>query len=189
MECIILITWGQMGIVEPIDFVLDEFGSDYFYQVSNLQAISLRIIYGVCLLLLSPSPFGTVQIGLRKQVWKYLRTWDEWYDAALALTSDTDGDGQVDRYGSVLGIAEGWPFDDLRASNADYWYAADGSCTIGEKTVETLDFLHKLFYDTCYPGFRFLYERRTACRILVWLRSYHGNIYFFPKQRAGGSRN
>lgn len=147
-----LITWGQMGIVEPIDFVLDEFGADYFLSSKQLASYQYADhLWGVPIVTF-PIAFWYRADWFEEAGLGVPTTWDEWYEAALALTSDTDGDGQIDRYGSVLGIAEGWPFDDMRASNADYWYAADGSCTIGDKTVETLDFLRKLFYDTCYPG-------------------------------------
>lgn len=147
-----LVTWGQMGIVEPVDFILDEYGSDYFLSSKQLATYQFADrLWGVPIVTF-PIAFWYRADWLEDAGLEVPTTWDEWYDVALALTRDKDGDGTIDQYGSVLGIAEGWPFDDMRASNADYWYAADGSCTIGEKTVETLDFLRKLFYDTCYPG-------------------------------------
>lgn len=147
-----LVTWGQMGIVEPVDFILDEYGSDYFLSGKQLATYQFADrLWGVPIVTF-PIAFWYRADWLEDAGLEVPTTWDEWYDVALALTQDKDGDGTIDQYGSVLGIAEGWPFDDMRASNADYWYAADGSCTIGEKTVETLDFLRKLFYDTCYPG-------------------------------------
>ncbi|MCL2319602.1 MAG: hypothetical protein FWC45_05920, partial [Treponema sp.] len=36
--------------------------------------------------------------------------------------------------------------------NADYWWDDKGNLTFGPKTIETLDFLGKMFRDTCYPG-------------------------------------
>lgn len=147
-----LVSWGQMGIVVPVDFLLDEYGKDYFLSQKQLATYQFNEqLWGVPIVTF-PIAFWYRANWFKEAGLEVPKTWDDWYNAAVALTKDTDGDGQIDRYGSVLGIAEGWPFDDLRAVNADYWYAEDGSCLIGDKTIVTLDFLHKLFFDTCYPG-------------------------------------
>lgn len=147
-----LITWGQMGLVEPIDFILDEYGADYFLSSKQLATYQFADhLWGVPIVTF-PIAFWYRADWFKEAGLEVPTTWDQWYEAAKALTKDTNGDGTIDQYGSVLGIAEGWPFDDLRASNADYWFAADGSFAAGEKTIQTLEFIRKLFYDTCYPG-------------------------------------
>lgn len=147
-----VVTWGQMGITAPVDDIIEEYGKDWWLSQRQLELYQMDgETWGVPIVTF-PIAFWYRADWFEEAGLSVPSTWDEWYDAALALTQDTDGDGKIDRYGSVLGIAEGWPFSDLRGSNADYWWDADGNLTFNEKSVETLDFLSKLFEDTCYPG-------------------------------------
>ena len=145
-------TWGQMGIITPIDDIVEEYGKDWWLSQRQLEQYQIDgKTWGVPLVTF-PMTFWYNRDLFEENSLAVPANWDEWYDAALALTRDTNGDGEIDQYGSVLGIAEGWPFSDLRGSNADYWWDAEGNLTFSERSIETLDFLRKLFDDTCYPG-------------------------------------
>ncbi len=147
-----VVTWGQMGITAPVDDVIAEYGEDWWLSQKQLNLYRMDgSTWGVPLVTF-PIAFWYRADWFKEAGLEVPTTWDQWYEAAKALTRDVDGDGKVDRYGSVLGIAEGWPMSDLRGSNADYWWDEEGNLTFSEKTTETLEFLRKLFYDTCYPG-------------------------------------
>lgn len=147
-----LTTWGQMGIITPIDEIVDEYGKDWWLSQRQLEQYQIDgKTWGVPLVTF-PMTFWYNKDLFDENGLKAPTNWDEWYEAALTLTKDTNGDGEIDQYGSVLGIAEGWPFSDLRGSNADYWWDAEGNLTFSDRSIETLDFLRKLFDDTCYPG-------------------------------------
>lgn len=147
-----VVTWGQMGITAPIDDIIAEYGEDWWLSAKQLGQYQMDgQTWGVPLVTF-PISFWYRADWFAEAGIEVPTTWDEWYDAALKLTQDLDGDGTIDRYGSVLGIAEGWPMSDLRGSNGDYWWDEDGNLTFSDKSIETLDFLRKLFEDTCYPG-------------------------------------
>ncbi len=147
-----VVTWGQMGITTPVDDVISEYGEDWFLSSKQLDLYKMdEQTWGVPIVTF-PVVFWYRSDWFEEASISVPKTWDEWYDAALELTQDTDGDGEVDQYGSLLAIAEGWPFSDIRGSNADYWWDEDGNLTFSDKSIETLDFIRKLFDDTCYPG-------------------------------------
>lgn len=147
-----VVTWGQMGITAPVDDVIDELGEDWWLSQKQLDLYRMDgSTWGVPIVTF-PITFWYRADWLSEAELEVPTTWEEWYHVAKALVSDENNDGTVDRYGLVLGIAEGWPMSDIRGSNADYWWDAEGNLTFGEKTVETFDFLRKMFVDTCYPG-------------------------------------
>ena len=144
-------TWGQMGITAPVDDIVEEYGPDWWLSAKQMELYQIDgKTWGVPLVTF-PTTLWYDKDRFDAQGLDVPTTWDEWYDAALKLTKDTDGDGEPDQFGLVLGIAEGWPFGDIRGSNADYWWDAQGSLTFSDKTIETLDFLRKMYDDTCYP--------------------------------------
>jgi multiple sugar transport system substrate-binding protein len=145
-------TWGQMGITAPVDDIVEEYGPDWWLSAKQMELYQIDgKTWGVPLVTF-PTTLWYDKDRFDAQGLDVPTTWDEWYDAALKLTKDTDGDGEPDQFGLVLGIAEGWPFGDIRGSNADYWWDAQGNLTFSDKTIETLDFLRKMYDDTCYPG-------------------------------------
>lgn len=147
-----VVTWGQMGITAPVDDIIAEYGADWWLSSRQLEQYKMDgSTWGVPLVTF-PIAFWYRADWFKDAGLSVPATWDDWYNDAKALTKDIDGDGKIDRYGSVLGIAEGWPFSDLRGSNADYWWDKDGNLTFSDKSVETLEFLRKLYFDTCYPG-------------------------------------
>lgn len=147
-----VVTWGQMGITTPVDDVINEYGKDWWLSQKQLDLYKMdEKTWGVPIVTF-PIAFWYRADWFKEAGLEVPKTWDEWYTVAKALTKDVDGDSKIDRYGSVLGIAEGWPFSDIRGSNADYWWDEKGDLTFSERSVETLDFLRKLFDDTCYPG-------------------------------------
>ena len=147
-----VVTWGQMGITAPVDDIIEEFGEDWWLSQKQLNLYRMDGSTWGLPLVTFPIAFWYRADWFKEAGLEVPTTWDEWYEAAKALVKDVDNDGKIDRYGSVLGIAEGWPMNDIRGSNADYWWDADGNLTLGEKTLETLDFLRKLYFDTSYPG-------------------------------------
>lgn len=147
-----VVTWGQMGITAPVDDIVENYGKDYWLSQRQLELYEMDgHTWGVPLVTF-PMVMWYDKDAFEEEGLEVPATWDEWYDVACKLTKDTDGDGENDQYGLVLGIAEGWPFDDIRGSNADYWWDTDGNLTFSDKTIETLGFLRKMFNDTCYPG-------------------------------------
>ena len=146
------LSMGMMGVAAPLNDIIEKYGSEYWISQIYLDHSSLN---GVCYAI----PWITFpHILVYRADWfkeKGLEpptTWEQWYETARALTEDTDGDGKIDRYGVVFGFKEGFPFQDLVASNGDYWWDAEGNITIGERTVETIDFFRKMANDTMYPG-------------------------------------
>lgn len=145
-------TWGQMGITTTVDDIVEEYGEDWWLSSRQLELYQLNgHTWGVPLVTF-PTTFWYNKDLFDQEGLSVPTNWDEWYETAKAITKDLDGDGSNDQYGLVLGIAEGWPFDDIRGSNADYWWDEEGNLTMGDRTIETLDFLRKMFNDTCYPG-------------------------------------
>lgn len=146
------VSMGLMGVAAPMTYLVDKLGIDAWIHPIFLDRASFDgELWGV--------PWITFPHVLvyRKDLFdeKGLEaptTWDELYEDARALTEDTNGDGQLDRWGLIFGFREGFPFMDLVASNADYWWDADGNPTIDERTAETLDYFRLLANDTMYPG-------------------------------------
>lgn len=101
-------------------------------------------------------PVGTIPLKLtyRKDLLKKAgmeepRTWDELLKAAKAMTADTNGDGETDRYGiSFCANRTYCPatfFLSLLWSNDGYVFDREGNLVFDSpKTVETLKFLDKL---------------------------------------------
>lgn len=146
------LSMGMMGIAAPVNDIVDKYGRDYWISDMYLDHSSLD---GVCYAV----PWITFpHILVYRKDWfdeknlKAPATWAEWYDAAKALTEDTDGDGQIDRYGVIFGFKEGFPYQDFLASNADYYWDSEENITIGERTAETIDFFRKMADDCMYPG-------------------------------------
>ena len=141
-----LVTWGQMGIIAPIDNLVNEFGREWWLSQQQLDLYMMNgQTWGVPIVTF-PIVFWYRADWFNEAGLSVPTTWDEWFDAAYQLT---DGN---DRFGSVLGIAEGWPFHDLRGTNADYWWDRDGNLTFSDRSIETLDFLRRLFDYTTHPG-------------------------------------
>jgi len=142
-----VITWGQMGIIAPVDNIVDYFGRDWWLSQRQLEMYQMDgHTWGVPIVSF-PIVFWYRADWFNEAGLAVPTTWDEWYNAAVALT-----DRDANRFGSVFGIAEGWPWHDLRGSNADYWWDRDGNITIDSRSVETLDFLRRMFDETAYPG-------------------------------------
>ena len=146
------LSMGMMGVAAPVNDLLDKYGNDFWISDIYLEHSSLNgNLYAI--------PWITFpHILVYRADWfaekglKPPTSWDEWYQAAKALTEDTDKDGQIDRYGVIFGFKEGFPYQDLVASNGDYYWDAQGNVTVGERTRETIDFFRKMANETMYPG-------------------------------------
>ncbi len=148
-----VLSFGQMGIVAPVTDVVKELPEDFFLSKKMLQRLYIKNEYwGIPSVTFPSVLFYRADWFGQKGLSGAPKTWAEWLSVGKKFVEDTNGDGKVDRWGSVLGIAEGWPLDAIRGSNADYWWDAQGNPTYGPKTRETIDFLRKLFDETCYPG-------------------------------------
>ncbi|MEG1515266.1 MAG: extracellular solute-binding protein [Clostridia bacterium] len=146
------LSMGMMGVAAPVNDIVDKVGRDYWISDMYLDHSSLD---GQCYAI----PWITFpHILVYRKDWfdekglKAPTTWEVWYEAAKALTEDTDQDGRIDRYGVIFGFKEGFPYQDLLASNGDYYWDAEGNVTVGERTAETIDFFRKMADDCMYPG-------------------------------------
>jgi multiple sugar transport system substrate-binding protein len=148
-----VITWGQMNITTPVDEIVQEYGEKWWLSAKQLGLYKMDNHYwGVPIVTFPDVMWYRADWFKEKGIANPPGNWEEWYNTAKKFVEDTNKDGRTDRWGLVLGIAEGWPLTDFRGSNADYWWDEQGNLTIGPRTVETLDFLAKMFRDTCYPG-------------------------------------
>ena len=114
-------------------------------------------------------------------------TWDEYRDASLELTKDTDGDGDIDQWGSAIGLSSPVNFV-LNLSvgfGAQYFYEEDGAWVlrVGDAEKEFLNLMMEMLYENpsvaqdglglsgpeLFPGF---FEGRYAMLpgIGVWAR-------------------
>jgi multiple sugar transport system substrate-binding protein len=73
-------------------------------------------------------------------------TWDEFLDACLKLTKDTDGDGQVDQWGWLMPNLAGWTIDVPLWTNKARFVSEDGAeCLMGTpEAIETIQWLADL---------------------------------------------
>jgi multiple sugar transport system substrate-binding protein len=136
------------GLLTPIDDVIESIGkSDIYPAVLDMQLFGGKR-YGLAYAI------GTTYFGYRKD-WaddKGLalpKTWQEYIAFVKALTEDTNGDGQVDRYG--VDLPGGSPFfmdqftAELVASNGGRLFDDQGRPTFTEKpVVEALAFWRDL---------------------------------------------
>ncbi len=114
-------------------------------------------------------------------------TWEEYRDASLQLTQDTDGDGQIDQWGSAIGLSSPVNFV-LNLSigfGGQYFYEEDGEWVVrvGDAEKEFLNLMMDMLYGNpsiasdgvglsgpeLFPGF---FEGRYAMLpgIGVWAR-------------------
>lgn len=92
---------AEMGLAEDLNGLFDEEFIEGFHPATLKQAmIDGRLEY---------APWFTIPTGLLyRKDWfeeegiKLPETWDEFIDAAKKLTKDTDGDGNVDRWGYAM---------------------------------------------------------------------------------------
>ena len=146
------VSMGLMGVAAPVDDIIRERGQKYWVHPIFIKRASFDgKCYGV--------PWITFpHVLVYRKDWfdeKGLtapKTWEQWYQAAKKLTEDTDKDGKIDRWGTVFGFKEGFPFMDLVCSNGDYWWDKNGNPTVGPRTRQTVDFFRKMANETMYPG-------------------------------------
>lgn len=114
-------------------------------------------------------------------------TWEEYRDASLQLTQDTDGDGQIDQWGSAVGLSSPVNFV-LNLSigfSGQYFYEEDGEWVVrvGDAEKEFLNLMMDMLHENpsiapdgvglsgpeLFPGF---FEGRYAMLpgIGVWAR-------------------
>lgn len=146
------VSYGQMEVVAPITDLINDVGAEYFANPRLLAPYELNGEYWGMPLVTFPGIMFYRKDVYDRHGLTAPATWDEWLDAARKTNEDLDGDGNTNRYGAVLGIGEDWPLGNLRASNADYWWDAEGNDTVGERTAEVFDFVRTLFDEACYPG-------------------------------------
>lgn len=83
------------------------------------------------------------------------KTWDEFKDAMRALTRDTDGDGQIDRYGLALSTQREIPprlLTMLSWTNGGEIVTADGTPVINsDANVEALEWLSSMVLEGLVP--------------------------------------
>ena len=146
------LSMGMMGVAAPLNDLLEKYGnefwiSDIFLDHSTLDGNLYAIPWITFPHVLVYRADWFEEKGLEPP-----KTWAEWYETAKALTEDLDGDGQIDRWGVIFGFREGFPYQDLLASNADYWWDAEGNIIIGDRAAETIDFFRMMADDCMYPG-------------------------------------
>ena len=102
-------------------------------------------------------------------------TWDEFVEAAKALTKDTNGDGKLDQWGTGLNVT--WNLQALVWSNGGDWISADGKTV----TVDTPEFAEALQYfadlDLVHKTTPSIAEAQTLDTYQRWMK---GEIGFFP---------
>ena len=140
---------SQKAVLDLTSFAERDLGKDdYFWGVMTASFNIEDKYYAV--------PFawvGTVlyynktlfdEAGLEYPKWGW--TWDEFLNAAKALTMDNDGDGETDTWGYTLfgryAVVDGWLFQ----NDADYLNRANKKFAPNENAVETLTFLNDLIH-------------------------------------------
>ncbi len=76
-----------------------------------------------------------------------IKTWDDYIEAGLKVTQDTDGDGEIDVY--MMSVETGGPFSarGLMLMNGGGAYNADGEVILeSEENIEALQFLQDLVH-------------------------------------------
>lgn len=78
-------------------------------------------------------------------------TWEEFKNAAIKLTKDTDGDGIIDQFGFVFESWVGYWISWIRQNDSDIYDEKTGKYVIGKepylsRNVETFQFLYDLMY-------------------------------------------
>jgi multiple sugar transport system substrate-binding protein len=73
-------------------------------------------------------------------------TWDQFLDAAMKLTKDTDGDGKTDQWGWLLPNLTGWTLDVPLTTNKASMYNPDGTKSTLDtpEAIETIQWLADL---------------------------------------------
>lgn len=102
-------------------------------------------------------------------------TFEEWLDVAKKLTKDTDGDGELDQWGTGLNI--NWSLQAFVWSNGGDWLSEDGKTV----TVDTPEFAEALqFMADVEQKHKVTPSTAQAQTLDTYQRWMKGEIGFFP---------
>jgi len=148
-------TFQREGWLAPIDDLIAAIGGDDYFQPLPGYVKKDGHYWGV------PVSSYSLHLEYRKDLFaekglKEPRTWDDLLTAAKALTEDTDGDGNIDRYGIALPLKKeyvtGVFFLSFLWGNGGNVLDKEGNVVFNSpETVQTLNYLKEL-YQYAPPG-------------------------------------
>lgn len=156
-----------------------EYGVDSYRYDGKVQGTPDGQLYGL------PKDVGPFAMGYNKTMLEAEGielpstdtpyTWDEWLEVLKAVTKDTDGDGEVDQWGTGLNVV--WNSQGFAWSNGADWTNADHT----EVTVDTPEMAEALQYiadmtnvDKVTPN------AEQAATLDTYQRWMAGELAFFP---------
>ncbi|MBL0887511.1 ABC transporter substrate-binding protein [Myceligenerans indicum] len=156
-----------------------EYGVDSYRYDGKLQGTPDGALYGL------PKDVGPFAMGYNKTMLEAEGielpdpdeplTWDEWLDIMKQVTKDTDGDGDIDQWGTGLNVQ--WNLQALAWSNGADWTNADKT----EVTVDTPQMAEALQYIadmTTVEGVTPSSEQQAT--LDTYQRWMEGELAFFP---------
>lgn len=155
------------------------YGVDSYRFDGTLQGTPEGRLYGL------PKDVGPFAFGYNKTMFEAAGiplpdkeagyTWEEFVEVCQQLTTDTNGDGQVDQWGTGLNVQ--WNLQSLVWSNGGDWTNADRT----EVTVDTPEFAEALQW---FADLTNVYEVTPSASDAATLDTYQrwmaGEIGFFP---------
>ncbi|WP_418277714.1 ABC transporter substrate-binding protein [Isoptericola jiangsuensis] len=156
-----------------------EFGVDSYRYDGTLQGTSEGRLYGL------PKDVGPFGFGYNKTMLEEAGielpdvdeplTWDEWLPILKELTTDTDGDGEIDQWGTGLNVQ--WNLQSFVWSNGGDWTNEDKT----QVTVDTPEFAEALqFFTDLTTEHEVTPNPEQAQTMDTYQRFMAGEIGFFP---------
>jgi multiple sugar transport system substrate-binding protein len=156
-----------------------EYGVDSYRYDGKLQGTPEGRLYGL------PKDVGPFAMGYNKTMLEEAgiplpdpdqpMTWDEWLQVLKQLTQDTDGDGELDQWGTGLNVQ--WNLQSFVWSNGGDWTNEDRT----QVTVDTPEFAEALqFFTDLTTEHQVTPNPEQAQTLDTYQRFMAGEIGFFP---------